>query len=75
MIFCLLIILFGFFIKDYFFARASVGLAHSLRTKTFGTMLMQAIAWFDRDENNTGVISKLLQNDAAAIQNVRKYIL
>ena len=60
--------------QDYFFANASVGLTNSLRSKMFGIILTQDIGWFDLDENNTGVILKLLQSDVAAIQNVRKQV-
>jgi ATP-binding cassette, subfamily B (MDR/TAP), member 1 len=45
-------------------------LIEKLRLRTFATLLHQEIGWFDRKENNSGRLSKLLENDAAAIQTV-----
>ena len=58
------------FIQYYFFGRASAQLIQQLRLRTFKTLLRQEIGWFDRKENNSGRLSKLLESDAAKIQAV-----
>ena len=41
-----------------------------LRTSAFSSILQKEIAWFDRVENSSGILTSKLANDAADIQGV-----
>ncbi|UJR38795.1 hypothetical protein I4U23_031460 [Adineta vaga] len=45
-------------------------LTNRLRIKSFRYMLRQEIAWFDRNENNTGSLCARLSTDAMAVQSL-----
>ena len=46
-----------------------------LRTKAFGALLRQEVAYFDRPENSTSAISTRLLSDAQAVQQTMGTLL
>jgi ABC-type multidrug transport system fused ATPase/permease subunit len=53
-----------------FFALSGSKLTERIRLKTFGCLLQQEIAYYDRPENSSSAISVRLSSDASAIEQV-----
>jgi ABC-type multidrug transport system fused ATPase/permease subunit len=53
-----------------FFALSGSKLTERIRLKTFGCLLRQEIAYYDRPENSSSAISVRLSSDASAIEQV-----
>ncbi|CAF1398880.1 unnamed protein product, partial [Didymodactylos carnosus] len=58
------------FLQYFSFGYSGEKLTERLRAKTFQTILRQEVAWFDKEENNTGALCTRLATDASAIQHV-----
>ncbi|ESO88014.1 hypothetical protein LOTGIDRAFT_126879, partial [Lottia gigantea] len=56
------------FLQSYMFGISGERLTLRLRKNTFTAMLNQEMAWFDREENNTGSLTTKLATEASSIQ-------
>lgn len=56
--------------QEYGLGVMSERLARKLRSKAFGAMVRQQIAFFDREENSTGALATRLAEDAAQVNKV-----
>lgn len=56
------------------FGISGENLTRRLRSETFKKMLSQEIGWFDKQENNVGVLCTKLAVEASAVQGVRLFI-
>ena len=59
-----------FFLKSAMFGFSGERLTRRIRSMGFQKMLTQEIGWYDRKENNVGVLCTKLSVDAAAVQGV-----
>ncbi|KAG5760727.1 hypothetical protein H9Q69_013400 [Fusarium xylarioides] len=53
----------AFIIQGVLFAKCSERLVHRVRDRAFRTMLRQDVAFFDRDENTSGVLTSFLSTE------------
>ncbi|CAF3539071.1 unnamed protein product [Rotaria socialis] len=58
------------FLQYTAFAIAGSQLTQRIRSKAFGCLLRQEVAYFDQSENTSGAISVRLSSDAAAVQEM-----
>ena len=56
------------FIQGFFFAWSGESLTKRLRSRTFDSLLLQEIAYFDDTQNNTGALCTRLATEASAVQ-------
>ncbi|CAF4515453.1 unnamed protein product, partial [Didymodactylos carnosus] len=55
---------------NFLFAYSGECLTKRLRSNAFLIILQQELGWFDKQENNTGALCKMLASDAAEIQSL-----
>ncbi|CAF1238971.1 unnamed protein product, partial [Didymodactylos carnosus] len=55
---------------NFLFACSGECLTKRLRSNAFLIILRQELGWFDKQENNTGALCRMLASDAAEIQSL-----
>ncbi|CAF1247828.1 unnamed protein product, partial [Didymodactylos carnosus] len=58
------------FFNNFLFACSGECLTKRLRSNAFLIILQQELGWFDKQENNTGALCRMLASDAAEIQSI-----
>ncbi|KAF8565941.1 hypothetical protein P879_05528 [Paragonimus westermani] len=67
--------LIGMCMEGYFFGVVGERLTRRLRDQLFHSIVHQEIAWFDRPENQPGVLTSRLATEATAVRNVSGFQL
>ena len=57
----------SFAAQGLLFAKCSERLIHRVRDRAFRTMLRQDVAFFDRDENTSGVLTSFLSTETTHV--------
>ena len=58
------------FISSYAFARSGEALTVRMRVMSFAAMLRQEMGWYDKEENQHGILITRLSKDAAALKGM-----